>query len=428
MFYFNQFNTFADSVDKMVPTDRCSQTELQFVLPGSNLAKAEYVQDYTADGPACGTVMIYWDYDGTDFANKTEVDSLQYAIDAVEGLIRMYGGNTDKPTVTEAIESLSPSLTEESVVEMLGELNLNVENKWFDGNKSRIVFDVKSHDGETICVWVEPPYEAKLWFKDRSNRNNGLIEDITNISTLKEELYAMVNEPDPEISLGNSIDTAMMDHYDMMNGDIGDIDIGDFESISDADRLAIFEESVSKMCKAAGQEALTESVIELARTCLTEGQVWDKFKNTAKKYGTIGLASAALAGTALGSMAKQDQMNQDVIKHKNHQIACGYQQDNNITADSSVFSGEALQQYVNYADNLRNQLWDSYNNKTDKQHVTAGDIASKLSKVIKQIESGDQSNSTITALTRVVSQGETFLMSRGGTCLDKRSNDVFAQK
>lgn len=300
--------------------------------------------------------MIYWDYDGTDFENKTEVDSLQYAIDAVEGLIRMHGGNTDKPAenpyanatnddiagdivtymydnypgasyigdkegrdgsimlrfdwgkedsqkiaedltkryglrvsfatgqaryapeiktnfivvrnataVTEAIESLSPSLTEESVVEMLGELGLNVENKWFDGNKSRIVFDVKSHDGETICVWVEPPYEAKLWFKDRSNRNNGLIEDITNISTLKEELYAMVNEDDPEISLGNSIDTAMMDHYDMMNGDIGDID---FNSVSDADRLAIFEESVSKMCKAAGQEALTESVIELARSCV----------------------------------------------------------------------------------------------------------------------------------------------------------------
>jgi len=97
MFNYDQFNTFADSVDKMVPTDRCSQTELQFILPGNNLAKAEYVRDYTSDGRNGGTVIIYWDYDGTDFANKTEVDSLQYAIDAVEGLIRMHGGNTDKP-------------------------------------------------------------------------------------------------------------------------------------------------------------------------------------------------------------------------------------------------------------------------------------------------------------------------------------------
>ena len=317
-------------------------------------------------------------------------------------------------------------MTEEDILNMLRELNLTVENKWFDGNESRIVFDVKSHDGETICVWVEPPYEAKLWFKDRSNRNNGLIEDITDISTLKEDLYDMVNEEDPEISLGRSIDHDMMDHYDMMNGDIGDID---FNSVSDADRLAIFEESVSKMCKAAGQEALTESVIELARTCLTEGQVWDKLKNTAKKYGKIGLAGAALAGASLGGMAaKQDQMNQDIIKHKNHQIACGYQQDNNINVDSGVYSDEALQQYVNYADNLMYQLWDSYDNKTDKQHVTAGDIASKISKAIKQIESGDQSSSTITALTRAVSQGESFLHSRGGKCLDNKSNEVFAQK
>lgn len=69
--------------------------------------------------------------------------------------------------------------------------------------------------------------------------------------TIKEaidEIYGDNNESgDVERSVGDSIDTAMMDHYDMMNGDVGDI----------------FESSVKSLCGKAGKPALAEAVIKL---------------------------------------------------------------------------------------------------------------------------------------------------------------------
>ena len=69
--------------------------------------------------------------------------------------------------------------------------------------------------------------------------------------TIKEainEIYGDNSESgDIERSVGDSIDTAMMDHYDMMNGDIGDI----------------FESSVKTLCDKAGKPALAEAVIKL---------------------------------------------------------------------------------------------------------------------------------------------------------------------
>ena len=62
------------------------------------------------------------------------------------------------------------------------------------------------------------------------------------------EIYGDNSESDDiERSVGDSIDTAMMDHYDMMNGDIGDI----------------FESSVKTLCGKAGKPALAEAVIKL---------------------------------------------------------------------------------------------------------------------------------------------------------------------
>lgn len=73
--------------------------------------------------------------------------------------------------------------------------------------------------------------------------------------TIKEvidEIYGDNGESeDIERSVGNSIDTAMMDHYDMMNGDIGDI----------------FESSVKTLCDKAGQPALAEAIINIYNTC-----------------------------------------------------------------------------------------------------------------------------------------------------------------
>ena len=52
---------------------------------------------------------------------------------------------------------------------------------------------------------------------------------------------------DIERQVADNIDTAMMDHYDMMNGDIGDL----------------FESSIKKLCNVAGKPALAEAVMKL---------------------------------------------------------------------------------------------------------------------------------------------------------------------
>jgi hypothetical protein len=82
-------------------------------------------------------------------------------------------------------------LTEESVRSLLDRLNLVIDNKWYDGNKSRSVFDC--HDkfdelGETVCVFVEPPYEARVWYKDLNPRVNHYTEGIETLDELEEVL------------------------------------------------------------------------------------------------------------------------------------------------------------------------------------------------------------------------------------------------
>lgn len=82
-------------------------------------------------------------------------------------------------------------LTEESVRSLLDRLNLVIDNKWYDGNKSRPVFDC--HDkfdelGETVCVFVEPPYEARVWYKDLNPRVNHYTEGIETLDELEEVL------------------------------------------------------------------------------------------------------------------------------------------------------------------------------------------------------------------------------------------------
>ena len=56
---------------------------------------------------------------------------------------------------------------------------------------------------------------------------------------------------DAERAYGDYVDTAMMDHYDMMNGDIGD-----FESVE-------FYKDVKTVCDIAGKPALAEAIIKL---------------------------------------------------------------------------------------------------------------------------------------------------------------------
>ena len=158
--------------------------------------------------------------------------------------------NCEQNTVYENIMS---NLTAENVQELIHSLGLEIINTWYDGNQSRPVFDCvpfedKMVPDKTICVWVEPPYEAKIWLKTANPRNNGLVEDITSLETLQNELADLMNNPpvDQEQEYGKYIDRAMMDHYDMMNGDIGDIDFQcDMRTIQNNTSQHILTESIA---------------------------------------------------------------------------------------------------------------------------------------------------------------------------------------
>lgn len=85
----------------------------------------------------------------------------------------------------------SKEMTEEAVVALFDELNLVVDNKWYDGDNTIPVFDCRDsldEDGETVSVRVEPPYEVRVWYTDRNPRNNGFTEGIETIDELRDVL------------------------------------------------------------------------------------------------------------------------------------------------------------------------------------------------------------------------------------------------
>ena len=277
-------------------------------------------------------------------------------------LMKEFNLASDEP-VTESVDDQPKEMTEDGVKKVIGALGLDISNIWYDGNKNRPVFDCKAPDGKTICVWNEPPYEAKVWVKDSDPRDNGLAEDIVSLDELKTKLSSLAgvqptenadesamytfedssdgpndfiieleskkgwtpdtaniladfvnrvfnrdgkievfymgsfsddeggsifqiyvdqsnmtapvqrdafrmtiqhgidaifgnenddDDDDAERAVGDAIDTAMMDHYDSMNGDIGDID---------------FEAALRGVCDEAGQHALAEAIGELYKAC-----------------------------------------------------------------------------------------------------------------------------------------------------------------
>lgn len=92
---------------------------------------------------------------------------------------------------TESKKFESAEMTEEAVTALLDELNLVVDKKWFDGNKTIPVFDcrdVLDEGGELVSVRIEPPYEARVWFTDRNPRNNSYTEGIETIEELRATL------------------------------------------------------------------------------------------------------------------------------------------------------------------------------------------------------------------------------------------------
>lgn len=107
--------------------------------------------------------------------------------DCAKAVAKFCGFAKDNESVSES----DGEMTEEAVLSLIDKLSLEVVNKWFDGNKSRPVFDCRDkcdEAGETVCVAVEPPYEARVWFKDVNPRVNHYTEDIITIGDLEDTL------------------------------------------------------------------------------------------------------------------------------------------------------------------------------------------------------------------------------------------------
>lgn len=107
--------------------------------------------------------------------------------DCAKAVAKFCGFAKDNESVSES----DGEMTEEAVLSLIDKLSLEVVNKWFDGNKSRPVFDCRDmcdEAGETVCVAVEPPYEARVWFKDVNPRVNHYTDDIITIGDLEDTL------------------------------------------------------------------------------------------------------------------------------------------------------------------------------------------------------------------------------------------------
>lgn len=189
------------------------------------------------------------------FGKSTDTCSV-YAIKGEwDSLIEQFDLGSD----SEDEDNDKTNITVAGVKQLITLLGMGITNIWYDGNKSRPVFDCvptsnPSFPGGPICVLVEEPYEARIWLKTANPRNNGLVEDITSLETLQNELADLLNNPpvDQEQEYGKYIDRAMMDHYDSMNGDIGDID---------------FQCDMRNVCEKAGMHALAEAIDALYKAC-----------------------------------------------------------------------------------------------------------------------------------------------------------------
>lgn len=147
-------------------------------------------------------------------------------------------------------------MTEEGVQGILSKLGLTVVNKWYDGNRSRPVFDCQKGNGETICVWTEPPYEAKVWFKDREPGNNRFTEDIITLDSLEYELNNLLDEiHEGELNAAAEKISAPDYHAEGAYEDLTDLG-GDFEAVE-------FYKDIKAVCDIAGKPALAEAVIKL---------------------------------------------------------------------------------------------------------------------------------------------------------------------
>jgi hypothetical protein len=271
MFFLKQLGSLLNAVKEIDP-DANPSVMIKFKLPNGAEAKAVYVHNsFDGEGDSQGSIVLY---NGDD---KTEFDSLQYTVDGIQGLCNSQGA---QPAITEAVNSNKKKTS----ITAVGKLEL------YAGDFSTQFFaEVYSKDGWTEELAIDLAAEIEKQFKpgeieteylspmDNMNDNRGgcTYQIVMNMnisislsaldSRVQGAMYKFQSVPtikyndegesdanvqtnnDIERQVADNIDTAMMDHYDMMNGDIGDI----------------FESSVKTLCGKAGKPALAEAVIKL---------------------------------------------------------------------------------------------------------------------------------------------------------------------
>ena len=249
MFFLKQLGSLLNAVKEIDP-DANPSVMIKFKLPNGAEAKAVYVHNsFDGEGDSQGSIVLY---NGDD---KTEFDSLQYTVDGIQGLCNSQGA---QPAVTESANSsdsamytIEPSDDEDGPNDLY--IELPASKGWTLDDAETFAEILKDSAPNSADVFYMGSYaEGGTFFQIYIDQKE--VRPITSeewaqpIKEAIDEIYGDNNESsDVERSVGNSIDTAMMDHYDMMNGDIGDV----------------FESSVKSLCGKAGKPALAEAVIKL---------------------------------------------------------------------------------------------------------------------------------------------------------------------
>jgi len=185
---------------------------------------------------------------------------LQYAPEIKFDAIQVLSAN-DAVAVTESADNTTVNaseITEEGVKNVISKLGMVISNTWYDGNTSRPVYDCQFVDGPTICVWTEPPYEAKLWIKDANPRYNQFTEDIVTLADLEQKLSNLIGDNSPtdeQLNAAAEKISAPDYHAEGAYEDLTDIG-GDFEAVE-------FYKDIKAVCDIAGKPALAEAVIKL---------------------------------------------------------------------------------------------------------------------------------------------------------------------
>lgn len=247
MFFLKQLGSLLNAVKEIDP-DANPSVMIKFKTPNGSEAKAVYVHNsFDGEGDSQGSIVLY---NGDD---KTEFDSLQYTVDGIQGLCNSQGA---QPAVTEAVDSSDSAMyTIEPADDDKNNLyiELPASKGWTLEDAESFAENLKDSAPNSADVFYMGSYaEGGTFFQVYIDQSE--VRPMTSdewAPTIKEaidEIYGDNNESgDVERSVGDSIDTAMMDHYDMMNGDVGDI----------------FESSVKSLCGKAGKPALAEAVIKL---------------------------------------------------------------------------------------------------------------------------------------------------------------------